>query len=319
MVGLFSPADAQTPGASAPSQAPPTFKAGVDLVSVSAVVRDRKGRVVRNLAQQDFEVLDEGQSVRIVDFSANELGPTSLAVLFDVSGSMQVANKIDAARQAADHVLTWLQPELDEAAIFTFDSRLREVQPFTADRARLSEALKGLEPFGATSLYDAIAETAKLVAARTVKRRGILVLTDGVDTYSQLTPGEVSGIASAIDVPVYLFAVTSPVDHPGGADEVGGTTSATLSGALSDLARWTGGDLFVISTPAHASLAARQLLLELRHQYLIAFESAGYAGWRRLEIRTRDRELLVRTRSGYVAGQNGPAGGSSASGASTAE
>jgi hypothetical protein len=63
--------------------------------------------------------------------------------------------------------------------------------------------------------------------------------------------------------------------------------------------------LFVMSSPSHASLAAGQLLSELRHQYLIAFEPAGEAGWHRLEIRTHDSALSVRTRSGYIAGQSG--------------
>jgi hypothetical protein len=113
----------------------------------------------------------------------------------------------------------------------------------------------------------------------------------------------VSGIASSIDVPVYLFAVVSPLDHPDGPDGVGGATAAVVGGALSDLARWTGGDLFMISGPADAGVAAGQLLSELRHQYLIAFESAPEAGWHRLDIHTRNRELSVRTRSGYIAGR----------------
>jgi len=293
-------AEAQTD----PVQAQPTFRSGVDLVSVSAVVRDRKGRVVRSLKKDDF-VVSEGKLARpIVDFSSNELGPTSLALLFDVSGSMHGRTKIDAARRAAGYVLSWLQPGVDEAAVFTFDSRLQEVQGFTNDIGRLRDALKHFKPFGVTSLYDAIAETARRVDVRSNKRRGILVLTDGLDTNSRLTPEEVSGIASAIDMPVYLFAVVSPLDHPGGQGSIGDATASVMSGALSDLARWTGGDLFVMSNPSHASLAAGQLLSELRHQYLIAFEPAQEAGWHRLEIRMTDSALSVRTRSGYIAGQS---------------
>lgn len=286
-----------------PAQAQPTFRSGIDLVSVSAVVRDPKGRVVRNLGKGDFVVSDGTQVRPIVDFSSNELGPTSLALLFDVSGSMEGRAKIDAARQAAGYVLSWLQPGVDEAAVFTFDSRLQELQGFTSELGPLRDALKHFKPFGVTSLYDAIAETARRVDVRTNKRRGILVLTDGVDTNSRLTPAEVSAIASSIDMPVYLFAVVSPLDHPGGRDSIVGATASALAGALSDLARRTGGDLFVMSNPSHASLAAGQLLAELRHQYLIAFEPAPEAGWHRLDIRTRDSGLSVRARSGYVAVQ----------------
>jgi len=150
---------------------------------------------------------------------------------------MQGRAKIDAARRAAHYVLSWLQPGSTEAAVFTFDSRLQEVQGFTNDLGRLRDALKTSSRSASRRYTDAIAETARRVDVRTNKRRGILVLTDGVDTNSRLTPEEVSGIASSIDMPVYLFAVVSPLDHPGGPDSIGGATAAMLSGALSDLAR----------------------------------------------------------------------------------
>src|SRR5579872_4261395 len=94
-----------------------SFKAGVDLVRVSAVVRDRKGRFVQDLSARDFEVLDGGQSRPITDFRADSAG-VSVALLFDVSGSME--GRLDDAREAATHVLSWLEPARDEAAIFTF-------------------------------------------------------------------------------------------------------------------------------------------------------------------------------------------------------
>jgi VWFA-related protein len=295
-------ADAQTPAESG-QQPRPTFKAAVDLVSVSAVVRDRKGRVVRNLSQHDFQVLDQGEARRIVGFSADELGPTSLAILFDVSGSMMVASKIQAARHAADHIVSWMHPNRDEAAVFAFDTELRELQPFTTDYLKLHEALDGLKPYGATSLYDAIAETARRLETRSNKRRAIVVLTDGADNWSRLTAEDVSGIASVIDVPVYLIAVVPPIDDPRAQMVISGvnSTAAALEGRLKDLAVWTGGDLFIVSAPAHASVAARQLLTELRHQYLIAFESTGQEGWHRLEVRAKDPDLRVRARSGYLA------------------
>ena len=69
--------------------------------------------------------------------------------------------------------------------------------------------MHGLRPFGATSLYDAIAETAQLAVARPTRHRAVVVLSDGIDTRSALTAAEVSGIASSIDVPVYLVVVVS--------------------------------------------------------------------------------------------------------------
>src|SRR5688500_12824134 len=112
--------------------AQPTFKSGVELVTVTATVRDRKGRLVKGLEAGDFEVLDRGERRRITDFRA-EPTPVSVAILFDISGSMRTADRMSAARFAAYHVLSWLEPGRDEAALFTFDSRLHEVAPFTVD------------------------------------------------------------------------------------------------------------------------------------------------------------------------------------------
>jgi Ca-activated chloride channel homolog len=306
-LSLSIAAGGMTPGAGA-QKPQTTFRSGVDLVSVSAVVRDRRGRPARNLQAEDFEILDHGERRGIIDFRAAEDGPVSLALLFDVSGSMHVAARLAAGRDVARHLLSTLNQETDEAALFAFDTRLRQLQDFTTDAARVDEALGQLHAFGMTSLYDAIAETASQVAERSPRRRAIVVLTDGIDTASRLTPGEVSGVASAIDVPVYVIAVVSPLDHPGGPHAVGAGARAADESLLSNLAYWTGGDLYVASVPAHASIAARQLVAELRHQYVFAFEPAAAGGWRRLEIRARKRDLEVRARSGYFAGSPRQAG-----------
>jgi Ca-activated chloride channel family protein len=283
----------------------PTFRAGVEMVTISAVVRDHKGRIVQDLKRSDFELLDAGRPRAIAEFRADQ-APISAALLFDTSGSMQVASKLDAAHQTAQHILSWLQPGKDEVAVYAFDSTLREVQGFTRDEALVRQSLGRVEePFGLTSLHDAIAETARRVAARGGSHRGVVVLTDGVDTNSRLTPAEVSGIASAIDVPIYIVAVVSPLDHVGESTAVA-SGKASPAGELMDLAQWTGGDIFVSSSPSHSSLAARQIVEELRHQYLIAFEPAGRPGWHPLEVRLRDRHLSVRARGGYFAGPSRP-------------
>src|SRR5712692_4134811 len=97
-------------GAAQAQNQPPvaTFRSSVDLVRIAAVVRDRKGRFVQDLSARDFEVLDDGHERRIADFR-RDLAGVSVALLFDVSGSMeaQFAN----AREAAAHVLSWLDPD----------------------------------------------------------------------------------------------------------------------------------------------------------------------------------------------------------------
>ena len=291
------------PGVARPQQAPvATFKAGVDLVRVAAIVRDHKGRFVDDLTQRDFEVLEGSERRTILDFQREQQG-VSVALVFDVSGSMQ--SRLADAREAANHLLAWLDESRDEVAIFTFDTGLVEVVAFTTGLKRLPPALAQVKPFGATSLHDAIARASEHVARREGRRHAVAVLTDGRDNASRLKPADVSAIASAIDVPVYIFGVVASIDHPGD-DAAAESAGSWLGGPLDALATQTGGRIVVASTPAQRSLAARQIVDELRHQYLIAFESSGKPGWHPLVVRTRNKDLIVRARNGYIAGQSRP-------------
>ncbi len=276
------------------------FRTGVEVVTVTASVRDSRGKVVRDLQKSDFEVLDSGARTQIRDFYSGD-SPISLAVLLDISGSMAVGGNMDRAREAVLIAMKNLHAHADEAALFTFDSSLQEVVPFTTDLDLIHRvSLKG-KPWGITSLYDAIGQTAKTVGERANRHRALLVVTDGIDTSSKMSPGQVSGIASAIDVPVYLLAVVNPADHPGGelaVIQTDGRVAETAS--LADLARWTGGDMRFASIPAQAVDAVQDLFAELRYQYLITFEPGKRPGWHPLEIRTRKKNLSVHARSGYL-------------------
>jgi VWFA-related protein len=285
------------------SQAPQaTFKSSVDLVRVTAVVRDRRGRFVRNLSARDLEVVEAGQVRPITDFAVDSAG-TSVALLFDVSGSME--GGLAHGRQAARELLAKLEPWRDEAAVFAFDTQLVEVAGFTNELERLVQQFGAVSPFGATSLYDAVAGTAERLEAR-ARRSAVVVFTDGNDNASRMIPSDVATIASAIDVPVYVFGIVSALDNPSAPIAVTPGRSPSFSGGLEELARQTGGEVFIASTPLDRAAAARQIADELRHQYLIAFESSGRPGWRPLVVRARSKDLTVRARSGYIAGQSRP-------------
>ena len=252
----LTPLLAQAQGTAENQQA--TFRSGVDLVTVSATVRDGKGRLVRDLAKKDFEVIDRGER-RVINEFRSERAPLSLAILFDVSGSMDTADRVTAAKFAAHHLINQLEEGRDEAGLFAFDSRLREVAPFSVDTRALKGALGEVDPFGATSLHDAISAAAERVAARPMARRAVVVLTDGIDTASRLTPAQVSAKAAAIDVPVYIIAVVLPIDDPGSDRATPGAkrTAPASIGTIEDLARWTGGALYYSSTSASAYQASR--------------------------------------------------------------
>ena len=212
------------------------------------------------MRRDDFIVVEGGERRPIIGFNAEADGPVRVAVLFDISGSMRVGTKAVDAKQTARHIFSSLKAATKRRS-FAFDTQLDRVTGFTKDFKGLESKVDHVEqPFGQTSLFDAIAETAKAIGNEEVagrkQRSAIVVLTDGIDTKSRLTAPDVSAIASSIDVPVYVVAVMSAVDDPRNPDY--GTGS--MSSGLTDLARWTGGDIFIAIAPAHASIAARQIV-----------------------------------------------------------
>ena len=113
----------------------------------------------------------------------------------------------------------------------------------------------------------------------------MVVVTDGVDSASRLKPAEVSAIASSLDVPVYIVVISFSMD-----DE--SHTPTPVHGPLADLAAWTGGDLLVIGDTSSALAATRQILAELQHQYVVAFEPGSVPGWHQLVLRTKKMACL---------------------------
>ena len=274
-----------------------TFKSGVDLVSVSAVVRDKKGKVVRSLQPKDFSVAEDGKERKIISIQSDSNAPASIAFLVDASGSMALGSARQSSRHICDWVLSTLNKQKDDAALVSFDTRLVTLREFTGSFEHVRTGLDEIGAWGATSIYDAIAGTSSMVADRARNRRAVIVLTDGADNWSSYTPEEVAWIASTIDVPVYVFAVGDGVN----ADAAAANPKATYS-PLADLARATGGDFFVANSPALAVTGITRLVDELRHQYLIAFEPSSSQGMRRIEIRTKKTDFRVSSRKWYAGG-----------------
>ena len=148
--------------------------------------------------------------------------------------------------------------------------------------------------YGATSLWDAVAATAKEVL-HVSSAAPLIVITDGVDSASTLTPAEVSNIASRLDVPVYILVVTFDLENAQIPTSCWDRWPISPRGPAEIHSRF--------ATPTSAVEAARQVLSELQHQYVIAFEPDKTPGWHPLVLRTRKPGLFVRTRSGYVVNQ----------------
>jgi Ca-activated chloride channel homolog len=273
------------------AQEPPTavFKSGVEQVAVAAQVRDARGRLVRDLKSSDFELYDDGQK-RALSNVWSEPSPASVAILMDASGSM--STKMARARETATALLAGLQPGADEIALYSFDTTLQEVRPFSSAFTATDTVWNSTRAYGATSLWDAIAETSQKISDRQ-RRRALVVITDGVDSASTLKPSDVSAIASSLDVPVYVLVIAFALDDTD-------VQEAPITGPMADLAAWTGGDALAVHDPLSMLEATERLLSELHHQYMIAFEPGTTRGWHALVLRARKPGLFVRARSGYM-------------------
>ena len=281
----------------------PRFTSGTNLVVLSATAVDRRGRPVTNLRSSEFRVLEDGRPQRLQHFTEAESLPARLLLLVDASGSMNGGLKTTSAQMAVTQILAGLQPG-DEAALAGFDHRYWGLVPFTQDKDRILRAMGDLEPFGSTALHDALDHAARDLSTWGEGRRAVVVITDGVDTSSQLRPDDVISRSRALDVPIYSVSVVSPVDDPEsslftGRERPAASTAGTA--LLSRYAALSGGASFTVSDLGGLQRAAATILGELKHQYRLGYDPpAGPAGFRRVEVQTTRKGVLVKTRSGYV-------------------
>lgn len=277
-----------------------TFRSAADVVSVAVIVRGPDGRLLEGLKASDFEVRDCGAAKPIVQFQQGDGADARLAVLVDGSGSMVLDGKRQRSQLATEFLLAAFK-QGDTASVFTFDKRLRRLTPFTPDRGLLRAAVESVEPYGVTSIYDAIVGTVRTVMDDLPRGRAVLLLTDGDDTASEVSPQDAAAAAAALDIPLYVLAVgEDEPGHPANDKERDAAQAASDAFTLSDLARRTGGLAAAAVTPAQLSIATRAILAELRHQYVIAFPAGADKGWHELTVRVRRGRVHARSRNGYL-------------------
>src|SRR5262249_22661110 len=179
-----SPAPMPQPSRPLPSPArQPSFRAGVELVSLNVTVTDGTLHYVTDLQQDDFSVFEDGVKQDVTFFSRTNL-PVALALLMDTSASMET--KLQTAQEAAIGVAGRLRQQ-DLAEVVDFDSRVTVLQVFTNNVAELEQAIRRTSAGGSTSLYNAIyialKDLKKIVAKNVdeIRRQSIVLLSDGED------------------------------------------------------------------------------------------------------------------------------------------
>ncbi|HXC70540.1 MAG TPA: VWA domain-containing protein [Pyrinomonadaceae bacterium] len=269
-------------------------RVNTDLVVLNVTVTDKAGQYVKALKASDFKVYEDGVEVpgkMITSFSLQE-SPYAAVVLLDSSGSMEA--RFSLARSAAIRFLDGLRPE-DVAAVYRFDSKVERVQEFSGGRD-LAPTAYAIRAKGMTTLNDAIVEAAKTLADRPEHRKAIVVLSDGMDTFSKASSEK--AVESALAVGASIFAVDMA------SLEIAGSANRQSAGQLKAFAEKTGGRF--VSTPGGPALrdAFAGIADELGNQYTISYRPINKkrdGKWRTLEVKVQQQDLTVRTRKGYRA------------------
>lgn len=275
----------------------------VDLVNVFALVRDRGGRYVGDLAQSDFRVLEDGRPQTIRRFS-RERKPLHVAIVLDTSRTMQ-GRKLEKARDAAIEFVRSLEPG-DQAMLVNFSDRVRVVHDLTSDFAALEAAIQRSEVTGGTALYDAIFRAARRLD-KLGGRRVMVLLSDGRDEAANgLEPGSLhtlqEALVQALRSETMIFAIGLGRNLH---DELDFYRTRSLRSILTELADSTGGRALISSSPGELRRAFRTVSEDLGAQYAIGYQSddeRAEGQWREIKLLTPARKgLEVITRKGYYA------------------
>jgi Ca-activated chloride channel family protein len=297
------PAAAQAPGPTPqqPSSQQPSFRAGVDLVSLNVTVTDGTQKYVVDLNQDDFQVYEDGVKQDITLFNRSNL-PIALALLVDTSASMEA--RLPIAQEAAIGFARKLRPQ-DLAEIIDFDSRVVVLQNFTNKASDLEAAIRRTSAGGSTSMYNAIyialKDLKKAIATSTddIRRQAIVVLSDGEDTSSLLPFEEVLDLAKRSETAIYAIGLRST---DGSSSAGKGFREAEF--VLRQLSQETGGRSFFPGQIADLNGIYGQIAEELSSQYTVGYTSKNPkrdGAWRRVVVRLNRPGVSARTKQGYFA------------------
>lgn len=258
-------------------------------VVLNATILDAQGKFVPGLRREQFSVFENGAKQEISYFSAAET-PFAAVILIDTSGSME--SRISMARAAAINFLDGLR-ELDNAAIYRFASKVELVQEFSGSRD-INENIFDVKADGMTALNDSIFKAAEELKTRAEKRKAIVVLSDGADTYSGRSADK--ALKAALDAGALIYTIDMSSTEDKG--------RLQNQAALRNFAEKSGGRF--ISTPGGAALrpALKGIVDELGIQYTLGYEPANQekdGKWRAIELRVARSNLTIRTRKGYTA------------------
>jgi Ca-activated chloride channel homolog len=278
------------------------FPSAVELVNVNVSVVNGRDRFVTDLSRDDFVVLEDGVKQDLAMFKQEEL-PISLVLLLDMSASM--GPNVKAVRTAAARLVSKLRPQ-DEAQIVEFNDHPQVLQDFTADREALIAAINLTRAKGATALHNVLYITLKDMQRRRnteeLRRRAIVLLSDGEDTTSMVTDDQVLETARTAEINIYSIMLAG---HGTEGDE----KLEKARYLLTSLARESGAQAFFPSQIAQLPGVYDRIAQDLQSQYSIGYvprKSELDGNWRQILVMIARDGLRLRHRLGYYAVGDAP-------------
>ncbi len=268
-----------------------SFRSSSELVTTAVTVRDAEGRLVTSLEQKDFVIEEDSVPQPITQFT-NERVPVSLSLTLDISDSMRGQRIVDA-RTALAHFLDALLATDDEAALVGFNHEARLYGAWTTERGGLRTRLDDIKPFGGTALYDAVDVSLPLFESRQHPRAAILLVSDGADTASDMTPTLLKQKLNRSDV--FLYAI--------GIDSVDARNSTRINPyTLQELSSQGGGYTEIIRATTELGPATERIAEELNNQYVIGYTPTKRADgkYHTIRVKTTNDTYRVRARRGVV-------------------
>ena len=279
--------------AAAPQDEIPVFVADTRLVVVHASVLDKSGKLVTNLQEPAFKVLENGVEQPLKIFRREDI-PVSLGIIIDNSGSMR--DKKNRVAAAALDLVQASNPQ-DEVFIMNFSDDACLDQPFTSDIKKLEQALGRLETKGGTAMRDAVSMSMDYLKEKAKKEKKVLmIVTDGNDNTSNISLEELMRKAQQSDVLIYSIGILSE-EEPREAKKA--------QRALHDLAVASGASDFYPKTLEDVDKEVPEIAHEIRNQYTLAYSPLNPAldgTYRKITVTVNaPGRPSVRSRQGYYA------------------
>lgn len=190
------------------SDQPAIFLEDIEEVTVPLTVRSRQGDYIHDMIQEDFTIFDNDAEQQIMGFDVSFL-PISMVIC--VQTSDRVEGILGDIRKSAYLFTELVLGANGEAAILTFDSRVKLMQDFTNDTKKIDKALKTMRiGTSAVAMADVTYSAIRMLLKRPENHRKVIVLiSESQNNGSRIGLGESLRTAQLYNIGIYAVRLST--------------------------------------------------------------------------------------------------------------